>query len=199
MIDNARGDIDAAREGIEAWFDDTMARVSGWYKRKAQIIIVFIAIGVTVALNANTITMGATLWKDPAVRAAAVAQATSDEVTAETPGDDAQAKLDNAANAVDEVEKLGVPLGGLTQITASDVGDVFRHAGGWFLTIVAISLGAPFWFDTLSRLSRLRNSGKPETPLPATGRGLPNERVVTRTPPVNVRVEGPQAPPPGGP
>jgi hypothetical protein len=37
----------------------------------------------------------------------------------------------------------------------------------------AISLGAPFWFDTLGRLSRLRSSGKPEAPLPATGSGKP--------------------------
>jgi hypothetical protein len=49
------------------------------------------------------------------------------------------------------------------------------------VTILAISLGAPSWFDTLSRLSRLRGTGKPETPLPASGRGLPNERVVTGT------------------
>ena len=51
--------------------------------------------------------------------------------------------------------------------------------------ILAISLGAPFWFDTLGRLSRLRSSGKPETPLPATGSGKATERILTP----------PQAPP----
>ena len=68
---------------------------------------------------------------------------------------------------------------------------------GWTLTIIAVSLGAPFWFDTLSRLSRLRSSGKPETPLPAPGRGQPSERVADPTtqpapvPPVNVTVVNP--------
>ena len=57
---------------------------------------------------------------------------------------------------------------------------IIRTLGGWLLTIAAISLGAPFWFDTLSRLSRLRSTGKPETPLPASGRGQTNERIVTR-------------------
>jgi hypothetical protein len=80
----------------------------------------------------------------------------------------------------------------------SDGGDWFRNLGGWFLTFVAISLGAPFWFDTLSRLSRLRNTGKPETPLPASGRGLPNERIFTQAPPVHVTVEAPAPPPPRG-
>jgi multidrug efflux pump subunit AcrA (membrane-fusion protein) len=31
---------------------------------------------------------------------------------------------------------------------------------GWFLTALAASLGAPFWFDTLSRIMNIRNSGK---------------------------------------
>lgn len=37
VLDTARGDVDAFRLGLEAWFDDAMARVSGWYKRKAQL------------------------------------------------------------------------------------------------------------------------------------------------------------------
>jgi hypothetical protein len=60
---------------------------------------------------------------------------------------------------------------------------------GWLLTILAVTLGAPFWFDTLGRLSRLRSSGKPETPLPATGSGKPNERIVTATPPATLTVQ----------
>jgi len=66
---------------------------------------------------------------------------------------------------------------------------------GWALTILAISLGAPFWFDLLGRFSRLRASGKPETPLPATSSGKPNERIVTPVPAVNVQFERTDAPP----
>jgi hypothetical protein len=29
---------------------------------------------------------------------------------------------------------------------------------GWLITALAISLGAPFWFDLLNRLMKLRNS-----------------------------------------
>jgi hypothetical protein len=31
---------------------------------------------------------------------------------------------------------------------------------GWLITAAALSLGAPFWFDALGRLSRLRTTGK---------------------------------------
>ena len=92
--------------------------------------------------------------------------------------------------------KLGVPLGWAQSnpadprhVELSSVCGVARGIGGWLLTVLALSLGAPFWFDTLSRLSRLRGSGKPETPLPASGRGQPGERVVTPGPPVSISVQ----------
>ena len=203
LLDDARGDIDRFRHNIEAWFDDTMARVSGWYKRQAQIIIVVLAVLITVALNANTLTIGERLWHDPTLRATLVQQAGKDSTF--PTGKDAQENLNNAIKNVEAVKQTGVPLGwaqGKKQ--ANDPRHVRTDGfkgwatwlGGWLLTILAVSLGAPFWFDTLGRLSRLRGTGKPETPLPATGRGLPNERVdtATPTPTVNVTV---QQPPPG--
>jgi hypothetical protein len=198
LLDDARGDIDGFRHNLEAWFDDTMARVSGWYKRKTQIILLVIGVVVAIAINANTLTMGERLWKDPAVRGAVVGQATSVSDSPRTAGD-----LNAAANAVDGVVKLGVPMGwpqdanDPRHVSFRSVRDGAYAVLGWALTIIAIALGAPFWFDTLSRLSRLRSSGKPETPLPATGRGQPNERVVDPTtqpapvPPVNVTVVNP--------
>ena len=33
---------------------------------------------------------------------------------------------------------------------------------GWFITISAVSLGAPFWFDLIGKVSSIRNSIKPE-------------------------------------
>jgi hypothetical protein len=202
ILDDARGDIDSFRQGLEAWFDDSMARVSGWYKRKTQLILLVLAVIVTVGVNANTLTIGERLWKDEHVRAAVVQRATSSDVTGKTAGATAKERLDNAANDVDSVAKLGVPIGWSgngddPRHVNFDDGKWIRVLGGWFLTFAAISLGAPFWFDTLSRLSRLRSSGKPETPLPASGRGQPAERVVTQTPPVNVTLTLPPGTTPG--
>jgi len=40
------------------------------------------------------------------------------------------------------------------------VGDVLRRHGiGWFLSMVAVSLGAPFWYSALNRLVNIRNAG----------------------------------------
>jgi hypothetical protein len=183
ILDTARGDIDTFRLGLEAWFDDAMARVSGWYKRRAQLIIFAVAIVVTVALNANTITIAERLWRDPALRATVTQQAGAATGTAQ--GATALDRLDATIDKVEKVGKLGVPIG--WSQSSSDprhirLGDWgwARLLGGWLLTVLAVALGAPFWFDTLSRLARLRGTGKPETPLPASGRGMPNERIVTR-------------------
>jgi hypothetical protein len=179
LIDEARGDIDRIRHNIEDWFDDVMARVSGWYKRQAQVILCVLALIVTIGLNADTLIMGETLWKNDAVRSAVVSAATAQGGPGTTPPADTTS-LDKAAQNVSDVKKLGVPMGW------NDAARNPLHLDakywpakllGWFLTFAALSLGAPFWFDTLSRLSRLRNSGKPETPLPASGRGQPNERI----------------------
>ena len=60
LIDDARGDVDEFRTRLEAWFDDTMARVSGWYKRQTQLILAGLAVLMTVTLNANALERSAT-------------------------------------------------------------------------------------------------------------------------------------------
>ena len=35
---------------------------------------------------------------------------------------------------------------------------ILNHPGGYFLTVLALSLGAPFWFDLLNKLIKLRTS-----------------------------------------
>jgi hypothetical protein len=182
-------DVTKFRKHIEGWYDDTMARVSGWYKRKSQIILLVIGALMVVAINANTLTIGERLWKDPQVRAAVVAKATAlasatpSATPTPAPADSKLSKaaqqLNLAADDVNDVRKVGVPMGwsGEAKPQLHNLHDWIMTFGGWLLTIAAISLGAPFWFDLLGRFSRLRSSGKPETPLPATGRGLENERV----------------------
>ena len=164
------------------------ARVSGWYKRKTQAILLVIGTVLVLALNANTLAIADRLWTDQSIRAAVVQQA--DQAASQPSGDDPRARLDSTANDVASVAKLGVPMGWSGDAKPDWSGSGWVSAvGGWLLTVLAISLGAPFWFDALGRISRLRSSGKPETPLPATGSGKPNERVVTETPPATVSVQ----------
>jgi hypothetical protein len=182
LISSAQRDVERLRTNLESWYDDTMARVSGWYKRKTQIILIVIGVLLVPAINANAIAMGERIWKDDTVRAAVVAQAQANASAKPVAGQQEKSagqKLSDAANDVDKVVKVGIPMGWRGAAVPHGADGIAMAIGGWVLTILAISLGAPFWFDTLGRLSRLRSSGKPETPLPATGSGKPNERILT--------------------
>lgn len=173
LVAGPQRDVETLRTNLEAWYDDTMARVSGWYKRKTQIILLVIGAVLVIAVNANTIRIGERLWKDDTVRAAVIAQAQAGANA------EAERSLGQAADGVEKVAAVDIPIGWRGAAAPDGLAGLPLAIAGWVLTLAAISLGAPFWFDTLSRLSRLRSSGKPETPLPAPGSGKPNERILT--------------------
>lgn len=150
---------------IENWFDGAMDRVSGWYKRKTQIVICVLSLGVAVGLNVNTIAIADRLTHDDALRAAVVQQAIT---TSARSGD----TLDETAKRVAGVQKLGLPLGWNKPTDDPAHADLNGHfartAGGWLLTFLALSLGAPFWFDALSKIAGLRNAGARSSTPPIT-------------------------------
>jgi len=53
LFDECQRDLAKFEEGLEAWFNGQMERVSGWYKRKAQLISVVLAFVITICLNAD--------------------------------------------------------------------------------------------------------------------------------------------------
>jgi hypothetical protein len=153
LMDGAN-DLAAARASVEGWFNDAMERVSGWYKRKAQIIILLTALVVSAALNADTFEVTTTLWNDTAIRESVVAaaQRASD-----------QPLPDDIEVVKQQLTELALPLG--WQSVPNDPLGWFTKIGGLLATALALSFGAPFWFDTLNKLIRVRDSGgSPATP-----------------------------------
>jgi hypothetical protein len=74
-IDTGANDIAAVRASIETWFNGTMDRVSGWYKRRTQLILFVIGLATAVLLNVDAVTIAKRLSTDPALREVVVAQA----------------------------------------------------------------------------------------------------------------------------
>lgn len=165
---------------IEAWFDDVMERVSGWYKRRMQIVSLIVATALVVILNADTVRMVQTIRSEPALRAALVAAAADAVQETQTqaspmpnPGTlpmsednlryaqayESSLNVDSMQRLSEHLDDVELPFGWeRTSVT-------FTTVVGWILTILAISLGAPFWFDMLSKITRVRGSGeKPSTP-----------------------------------
>ena len=51
-----------------------------------------------------------------------------------------------------------------------------QHLIGWLLTMLAVSLGAPFWFDMLNRLLSIRGAGRAPRETPKAASGAPRPR-----------------------
>ncbi len=149
--------VEAFRKAAETWYDDSMARVSGWYRRRVQLVLWIVAIAIAVALNADTLNLVRVFWTDDAARAAVVAHA------------EEAARRAEPADVGQSVEALELPLGwtferGGAQGLPADVPGLFAKLIGLLLTGAAISLGAPFWFDLLGKVARLRSAGSPPPP-----------------------------------
>ncbi len=75
LITDAGDDMEAVKRNVEAWFNGSMDRVAGWYKRRAQFVLLVIGTTVAVVVNADTLWIITTLSNDATVRSAVVSAA----------------------------------------------------------------------------------------------------------------------------
>ena len=160
MLARARGDVDQLHRHIVGWFDTSMDRVSGTYKRQAQLISFLCALLLAVTINIDATRVVYVLWSNP-VLARSVADKALDSSSAITP-----------AQALEQLTTLPVGPGLLHAcdkkaelVCVGGHGITGYNLLGWLITAVAAVFGAPFWFDLLGRLAQLRGSGpKPAAP-----------------------------------
>ena len=172
LIDASSHDLVQVRESIEYWFNSTMDRVSGWYKRRVQVILFCVAVCLAASMNLDSIAIGNRLAVDPALRSSLIATATeyahdpsNREIKDAALPESAEAwrRIEHRATLVehnlDRLNSLGLPLGW----QRLPVGPYawFAKLAGLLATALAASLGAPFWFDLLNRFMVVRSTIKP--------------------------------------
>ena len=178
-IEDAHGNLETARANIEKWFDSSMDRVSGWYRKQTQWILLGLGLLFAVLLNVDALRIASALYHNDALRSAAVEQAETlardpqggeardaaslavigcDPVSDNANAQQAQAAI-NCARA--RISDIGYPMG---WTTAEKFG--WSSIPGWLLTALALSLGAPFWFDLLNKMMVIRSTVKPHEKSP---------------------------------
>lgn len=170
-------DFETAQLAIEGWFNDAMDRVNGWYKRRTQLWTVVIAFVLTLVANADTIHVVRRLGTDPVLRTAVIEEA---KVRAQKPRPTISVEYrdeddptnptitQNEGNMVseNEMDLLGQMVGWRENVFWDENGNAWgkkiwlQRIIGWILTLLAVSLGAPFWFDMLNKVVNIRFSGK---------------------------------------
>jgi len=189
LVDAAGDDVVKARENIEDWYNSTMDRVAGWYKRRAHAMILVLGVGVAIAVNADSIYIVRSLANDATLRSSLVAAAQEyakeppATTTTEEEGEEevVATPKDKFSDNLRLIEGLGLPIGWTREPSDTarySPGLPWRHSSpglwlttwarlfywhwlGWLLTATAISQGAPFWFDLLNRFIVIRSTVKP--------------------------------------
>ncbi len=167
--DTAGDQVEKVQAELESWFDQSMDRLSGVYKRWAGWVVLIATIAIVLAVNADAANIATELWDAPTLRQAVVdAAAGVTDPSAENPP-----SISEVAGEVQGIEALGLPLlwdcpengcGGFTDWVDRVAEDQPRRALGWIITILLVSLGAPFWYGALTQLTSLRSAGsKPPT------------------------------------
>ena len=161
MFQAAAGNVDKFRENIENWFNSTMDRVSGWYKRRSQMVVFVLGFFAAGAMNVNSISIANDLWVHKAQRDALVSSAQGYLVNHA----DALKGTDGGLKAnIDTLESYGLPIGWNISWHRTGLGWLgfgFLSLLGWLITACAVSLGAPFWFDMLNKIIVVRSTIKP--------------------------------------
>jgi len=180
LIDSAGGDIDQVRKNIEQWYDNVMDRVSGWYKRRTQIVIAGLGLLIAVSMNVDTLAIVRYLNTNQTTRAVLVNQSQAYMDAGHAPQRPSGTQLIDTLGWIKR--QGGIPIGWALQIEpgqsqqdferdwrrppATPVDWAYKVAGLLF-TMFAISLGAPFWFDILNRVMVIRSTVKPSEKSPA--------------------------------
>lgn len=200
---------------VANWFNHSMDRASGVYRRNSKGIAILIGFLVAILSNADTFHMLDRLSKDNLLRSTITQAADQSllqrplpspatpspvppsDLPADMPSEfpaiepapelvpsditpvapvsiassNLQSDLREVKDAVDDMlDEIPLPIGWNTinteQQQASSQGwflPILKRIIGWFITGIALSMGATFWFDLLSKVVKVRSTGrKPE-------------------------------------
>lgn len=208
QVDNQ---ADQLTQEVAAWFDRSMSRASGVYKRNAKGVAILIGFLIAILANADTFHIVSRLADDDdlrqiiAQRAGEISQRSPNtQLTTAQELRDLKSEVDTVLKEVSfpiqwtptnlrdqlycpatkpttnlndwqafyqdclpgqPVASQNFNLLRIGQMAVRHPINVGRMLIGWFVSGIAISMGAPFWFDLLSKVMNVRNTGAKPAPV----------------------------------
>lgn len=194
--------LETLTASLEKWFNESMDRVTGWYKKRIRWVVLVVSMAVTVGFNVDTVYILQALRADPVLRQRIndlgdqlITDSSFHRMVSSLPVPDAeyfedyvndssvQAVAGYPAEQADSLAHAQLALryqqwqhmSALVLDADLPVGWLIHRKNswwmvvGWAITALALTAGAPFWFDLLKRLVNLRGTGpKPNSPASAT-------------------------------
>lgn len=135
----ANGDLARFQDGVAAWFDTAMERVSGAYKRRSLLVSLLLTLLLAMLFNIDSIHLFRALWQHPGLAA---------HVSGAPSGVD--------RHTIDALLSLPIGWSAFPPVLSADFA---LQVAGWMLTAATGLVGAPFWFSLLQRTMQLRGTG----------------------------------------
>lgn len=149
----AQGDVTKVEQEVATWFDESMDRLSGRYKRYASYLSLGLGAFLAVGMNLNAFAVGSALWTSPILREQASAAAA--------------AAIAKGATTVPAISADVLTMFGFQSFFATFPCGMALL--GCLITAFAVSLGAPFWFDFLQSIVKMNVRGTGDKPAKADG------------------------------
>jgi hypothetical protein len=171
------------QQEIETWFDRSMDRASGVYKRNAQLLCFFLGFAIAIIFNLDSLFLAQRLSQDTAMRSALAGGA--ETIVRESTAQNSQSfnpdklqeninsllgnssfiapiteNADNLMSCPDKKQTSKNPTSCDPSEKTLNPWKIFPTVVGWIITALAIYMGAPFWFDILGKLVNVRSTGK---------------------------------------
>ncbi|MEA5521680.1 hypothetical protein [Limnoraphis robusta] len=173
--------FETLQQEIETWYQNSTEYASRLYQKKAIILSRVVALLLVIMFNIDTVNIIDHLSKSEVLSSTfsstvmGVIQSSdrSDYCSENDETLDFKTCMegieDEVKTILDRVDNL--PIGWnwsdpwKEQFTPLNSGNVINAVTGWIISAIAISMGAPFWFDILKKLTRIKseNSSKDES------------------------------------
>jgi hypothetical protein len=188
-FEESQGSISLVKKRLEIWFDDSMEGLIEAYKKRTRVWAFYVAIIVAGSANVDTIVLTKYLYEHPeqaAILAGAAEKEMKDstlykevlknmaviEKNLQQQVDDSASlsiiketkeSVQQAQNQYDTqkamLKAIGLPLGWEGWNKDACWVQYLWKVLGLLLTTLALTLGAPFWFDTINKLVNIRSAG----------------------------------------
>jgi hypothetical protein len=187
-----KSDLDEFRRRLAHWYDTNSERLTGAFKRRKALPATFVfGLLLTVGVNADSVAISKYLYNHPDVSKKFADQALTEFQTKKDRVEAIKAQMDDTTRQkevdvarlqkekdtlVKDISNLAtvipqeLPMGWQSESydwkhekLASTWGVIVNHGVGWLATVLAICMGAPFWFDILNKISNLRSTGPKPT------------------------------------
>lgn len=162
FLDSLVSDVDAktnsTQKNLILWFDVSMNRLSGEYKRTMQFWSFILAFIIALALNVDTFNLSQIYWSLSPSQLDLLLN-TSGHAQPSLPADVAK----NIQFSFENLNKLPIGWGEdgkLWVSVTSSTRSFLCFIMGCFITACSVLFGSPFWFDLLKSFVNIRGTGK---------------------------------------